>query len=62
VSSGAVAPLLMRDPRGLVAILGLLGMGEEEGLNAVSTYPWRLVETNRGKLERGFVAPGVRVV
>ena len=62
VSSGAAAPLLMRDPRGLAAILCLLGMEEMEGLDAVSTNPWRLVEMNRGKLGREFVAPGVRVL
>jgi ribonuclease P/MRP protein subunit RPP1 len=62
VSSGAVNPLLMRDPRGLASVLNLFDIGEEEGLEAVSTTPWRLVETNRGKLGPGYVLPGVRVV
>lgn len=61
VSSGAARPLLMRDPRGLAAILSLLGMKKEESLDAVSTNSWKLVETNRRKQGRGFVAPGVRV-
>jgi len=62
VSSGAVDPLLMRDPRGLASTLSLFDIGEEGGLEAVSTNPWRLVETNRGKLGPGYVLPGVRVV
>lgn len=62
VSSGAVDPLLMRDPRALASVLSLFDIGEEEGLDAVSATPWRLVETNRGKLRPGFVLPGVRVV
>ena len=62
VSSGACDPLLMRDPRGLASVLSLFDIGEEEGLDAVSTTPWRLVETNRGKLGPGYVLPGVWVV
>ena len=62
VSSGADSRLLMRDPRGLVALLDLVDVDEEEGLDMVSSVPWRMVETNRAKLSHGFVAPGVRVV
>lgn len=62
VSSGAVDPLFMRDPRGLASVLILFDIGEEEELDAVSTTPWRLVETNRGKLGPGHILPGVRVV
>jgi RNase P/RNase MRP subunit p30 len=62
VSSGAVDPLLMRDPRALASVLSLFDIVEEEGLDAVSTTPWRLVETNREKLGPGYVLPGVRVV
>jgi RNase P/RNase MRP subunit p30 len=62
VSSGAGDPLHMRGPRGLAAILGLLNIGEEEGLDTVSTNPWRIIEANREKFGQGFVVPGVRVV
>lgn len=62
VSSGADSRLLMREPRGLVALLDLVDVDEEEGLGMVSSVPWRMVEANRGKLSPGFVAPGVRVV
>jgi ribonuclease P/MRP protein subunit RPP1 len=61
VSSGARDPLLMRGPRELASILDLLGIGEEEGLDAVSGTPWDIVERNRIKLGTSFVAPGVRV-
>jgi RNase P/RNase MRP subunit p30 len=62
LSSGSENPLLMREPRGLAAILVLLDVEEEVGLDAVSTNPWGMVETNREKLGPGFVVPGVRVV
>ncbi len=59
-SSGAGSSLLMREPRALASLLDLLGIGEEEALEAVSKNPQRIVETNRGKLGPEFVAPGVR--
>lgn len=62
VSSGADEPLLMRGPRELAASMQLLGIGEEESLDMVSDVPWELVERNRGKLEPGYVSPGVRRV
>lgn len=62
VSSGADSRLLMREPRGLAALLDLVDVDDESGLDMVSSIPWRIVEVNRGKLAPGFVAPGVRVV
>jgi len=62
VSSGADARLLMREPRGMAALLDLVEVDEEEGLDMVSSIPWEIVEGNRGKLSSGFVAPGVKVV
>lgn len=62
ISSGARAPLQMRDPRGLASVLTLIGLDDEARLDAVSRSPWRIVEANRGKLDPGFVAPGVRRV
>jgi len=62
VSSGAGDPLHMREPRGLAAVLCLLDIGEEEGLDTVSTNPSMIIEANREKSGQRFVAPGVRVV
>jgi ribonuclease P/MRP protein subunit RPP1 len=62
VSSGALNAMQMRDPRGLAAILTLLDINEEEGLEAVSKTPMRIVTANREKLDPGFVVPGVRRV
>jgi ribonuclease P/MRP protein subunit RPP1 len=61
LSSGATEPLLMRGPRDLSALMGLID-GEVDGLDTVSTNPWRVVKVNREKLRRGFVVPGVKVV
>ena len=60
VSSGADEPLMMREPRSLAAVLGLLGLDEGESLDAVSTTPWGMVEGNREKLSPRFVMPSVR--
>jgi len=62
VSSGARTPLQMRDPRGLAAVLTLMSLDDEVGLDAISRNPERIVKANRGKLDPGFVAPGVRRV
>ena len=62
VSSGAASGFLLRKPLELAAFTGLFGLGEVEGLDAVSANPVQIVERNRLKLSRGFVAPGIRVV
>jgi RNase P/RNase MRP subunit p30 len=62
ISSGAQMPLHMREPRGLAAVLKLLGYNEEESLDAVSLYPMNIVKSNRGKLDPNFIFPGVRRV
>lgn len=62
VSSGAESPLQMREPRGLASVLGLLGDNEELGLETISTNPWDMVDSNRKKLDPGYVNPGVREV
>ena len=61
LSSGAVDPLLMRGPRDLAALMGLIDR-EIDWLDSVSTNPWKIVERNREKLSTGFVVPGVKVV
>jgi ribonuclease P/MRP protein subunit RPP1 len=62
VSSGADTSLLMREPRAMASVLSLLGLDEEQSLNAVSSHPWHIVSANRGKLGPGFISPGLRVV
>ena len=62
ISSGAGAPLRMREPRAIASITSLLNISEEKGLDAVSMTPQKILERNRGKLEPGFVSPGVREV
>ena len=62
VSSGAWAPLLMREPRALASITSLLGLSEDQGLDAVSETPRRILARNREKLGPGFVSPGVKEV
>jgi ribonuclease P/MRP protein subunit RPP1 len=62
VSSGVSEPILLRKPREMAALAGLFGLAGDVALDAVSTNPAGLVMRNRGKLEAGFVAPGIRVV
>ena len=62
VSSGAWTPLRMREPRAIAAITSLLGLSENEGLDAVSETPRMILERNREKLGPGFVSPGVKEV
>jgi len=61
-SSGADSHMLMREPRGLTALLDLVGVDEEVGLDMISRTPQRIVEVNRAKLSPSFIAPGVRRV
>lgn len=62
VSSGAWTPLRMREPRAIASITSLLGLSENNGLDAVSETPGRILERNREKLGPGFVSPGVKEV
>ncbi len=62
VSSGAGTPLRMREPRAIASIMSLLGISENNGLDAVSETPRRILERNREKLGPGFVSPGVMEV
>jgi len=62
LSSGASSVYGMRDPRSMAALMSLVGLGEEDSLEMVSTNPSALVERNRDKLSRSYVSPGVRVV
>jgi ribonuclease P/MRP protein subunit RPP1 len=60
VSSGATSTVRMRDPRSLASLMDLLGVDEEEALDAVSVNPCRVVERNRDKLSSGYVLLGVK--
>jgi RNase P/RNase MRP subunit p30 len=62
VSSGVSETSLMRKPREMAVVASLFGLEGVPALDAVSTNPNMLVERNREKLSRGFVAPGIRVI
>jgi len=62
VSSGVSTELLLRKPMEVAAFTSLFGLDEVSGLDAVSINPLNIVDRNREKLTRGFVAPGIRVI
>ncbi len=62
VSSGSENEMLLRKPREMAALLSLLLVDEASALDMVSKNPHEIVSRNREKLNRGFVAPGIRVV
>ena len=62
LSSGASSVYGMREPRSLAALMSLVGLGEEESLDMVSTNPSALVERNHDKLSKPYVSPGVWVM
>jgi ribonuclease P/MRP protein subunit RPP1 len=62
ISSGAPEEKLMRMPRDMASLGFLFGLDEPSALDAVSKNPVDIVLRNKEKLERGFVAPGIRVV
>jgi RNase P/RNase MRP subunit p30 len=62
VSSGVSSGLLLRKPLELAAFAGIFGLKDDRALDAVSAVPFAMVQRNREKLARGFVAPGIRVV
>jgi RNase P/RNase MRP subunit p30 len=59
-SSGADSRMLMREPRGLAALLDLVDVEERAGLDMISSNPQRIVDGNRAKLSSSYVSPGVR--
>ncbi len=61
-SSGAEDRYGLRDPHGLAALMGLLGVDSEPALDMVSTIPMRLVADNREKLKDSFIMPGVWLI
>ena len=62
VSSGVSEMLLLRKPREMAALASLFDFEEDALLDAVSVNPLAIVRRNREKLDRGFVAPGIRII
>jgi len=62
VSSGVADEMLMRKPAELVALASLFDLSGVSALDAVSSNPVTIVRRNQGKLDHGFVAPGIRVI
>ena len=62
VSSGVSEGMLLRMPRELATVASVFGLAGDAALDAVSRNPLAVVERNRAKLSKGFVAPGIRVV
>ena len=62
ISSGISEEKLLRKPRDMASLGVLLGIGEKESLDAVSTNPETILARNREKLNSTFVAPGVKVI
>jgi RNase P/RNase MRP subunit p30 len=62
VSSGVSTEMQLRRPRELAALAFLFGLDETSALEAVSQNPVAIIKRNREKLNRGFVAPGIRII
>jgi RNase P/RNase MRP subunit p30 len=62
VSSGSSDPRLLRKPREMALVAALFGLEGPESLKAVSENASTIVTRNRRKLDKNFVAPGIRVV
>ncbi len=62
LSSGVAEERLMRMPRDMASLAFLFGLDEVEALDAVSANPSMIIERNREKLGKRFVAPGISVV
>ena len=62
LSSGAVDAIDLRGPGDLASLATLFGMDLASALDAISTVPWGIVETNRKKLDSSYIARGVRML
>jgi RNase P/RNase MRP subunit p30 len=62
ISSGSSQPELLRKPREMALVASLFGLKGIDALKAVSENPQAIVARNRQKLDRTFVAPGIRVI
>ncbi len=62
ISSGVSDPMLLRKPREMAILASLFGLGSSVALDSVSEIPAKIVKKNRGKLDNGYVAPGIRII
>ncbi len=62
ISSNASDYLQMRGPNDFASFASLFNMSKDSALKSVSATPTAIVERNRKKLSRSYVAKGVRVV
>lgn len=62
ISSGVPVGHLMRKPRAFAALASLFDLDRPTRIAAVSTSPLQIVERNREKLSKDFVAPGIRII
>jgi RNase P/RNase MRP subunit p30 len=61
-STGASAPLGLRAPRDVAAVLQMLGLSPQAALSAVSETPLTIVRQNRLKTEHPQLEEGVRIM
>ena len=62
VSSGATSVYDLRSPRDLASLIQLLGLSEEQALNALSETPMAIIQRNRCKRNKSYVEAGVKIV
>lgn len=61
ITSGAMDPWSLRDPRSMAAIGQILGMRLEDAMDSVSEVPGKIIEDNRKKLEGKILYEGVEL-
>ena len=61
ISSGAIREDMLRAPKDMASLAFILGLSEEEALDAVSKNANKRVEVNRFKMKKSFIMPGVWV-
>jgi len=62
LASNAKSCYDLRAPREMIALASLFGMSEEEAIQALSTTPLRIVETNRKRKSPEYIMEGVEIV
>jgi ribonuclease P/MRP protein subunit RPP1 len=59
ISSGSTNEYLLRNPRDYAALSTLLDLTPRDGLRAISEVPLDLIQRNRAKLNKDYIAPGI---
>jgi len=62
ISSGASNPKLMRAPRDYVSLASLFDLERDLAVKALSDNPLMIIEENRMKLSKNFIAPGFYLI